>query len=290
MNDDWIVTAYVMIDEVMQALGHRSHALARTSDAAVLTVAVVAAKYFQNHHERALGVLRLGGYLSGPLSASRLNRRLHALAEWLGLALATLGELLATGAVFLLDSMPVPVCKRARAGRCCKVRGREFCGYCAAKRERFCGWRLHLVCTATGVPVAFDLLPGALHDLTPVHELVYGLPAGAAIYADKAYNAGDDEASILAETGARLVPLHRANMRPNDRADKLALRAHRRRIETLYSQLAAMGVQRLHARTNDGLERKLLASLLAVAFSNANEQSRLLYLVMLVNVYVRQVG
>jgi len=44
MNDDWIVTAYVVIDEVMQALDHRSHAPARTSDAEVLTVAVVAAK------------------------------------------------------------------------------------------------------------------------------------------------------------------------------------------------------------------------------------------------------
>lgn len=260
----------MVIDETLRVLGHRSHALARTSDAEVLTVAAVAAKYFQHHHERALGVLRLGGYLAGPLRASRLNRRLHALADWLGLALATLGELFATGAAFLLDSMPVPVCRRARAGRCRKLRGGAYCRYCAAKRERFFGWRLHLVCTAAGVPVAFDRLPGALHDLTPVHELVYGLPAGAAIYADKAYNAGADEASILADTGARLVPLRKANMRPNDWADKLALRAHRRRIETLYSQLAAMGVQRLHARTNGGLELKLHASLLAVTISNAH--------------------
>ncbi len=270
MNDDFIVTAYVVLDETLRALGHRSHALARTSDAEVLTVAVVAARYFANNHERALGVLRLGGYLSGPLSASRLNRRLHALADWLGLALATLGALFATGEAFLLDSMPVPVCRRARARRCRKLRGKDYCGYCAAKRSRFFGWRLHLVCTAAGVPVAFDLLPGALHDLTPVHELVYGLPAGAAIYADKAYNAGDDEASILADTGARLVPLRKANMRPNDWADKLALRAHRKRVETLFSQLAAMGVQRLHARTNAGLELKLHASLLAVTVSNAN--------------------
>ncbi len=270
MNDDFIVTAYVVLDETMRALGHRGHALARTSDAEVLTVAVVAAKYFQNHHERALGVLRLGGYLSGPLSASRLSRRLHALADWLALALATLGNLFATGAAFLLDSMPVPVCRRARAGRCKKVRGRDFCGYCAAKRERFFGWRLHLVCTTDGVPVAFDLLPGALHDLTPVHELTYGLPAGAAVYADKAYNAAADEASILADTGARLVPLRKATMRPNDWADKLALRAHRKRIEALFSQLTAMGVQRLHARTHAGLELKLQAALLAVTISNAH--------------------
>lgn len=269
VDDEWIGTAYVVIDEVLRGCGHRAHPLARVADAEVLTVAVVAAKYFQNHHERALGMLHLGRYLSGPLSASRLNRRLHALADRLALLLDVLGEPFACGTAFVLESMPVPVCRRARAGRCRKVRGRAFCGYCAAKREKFFGWRLHLVCTAAGIPVAFDLLPGGLHDLTPVHELTHGLPAGASVYADKAYNSAPDEASIAADTGVRLVPARRTNMRPNRWADKRALRAQRPRIETVNSQLAAMGLQRLHARTNPGLELKVRASLLAALLTNA---------------------
>ncbi len=269
MNDDLIVTAYVVIDTVLQALDHQTHGLAHISDAEVLTVAVVAAKYFANNHERALQVMRGMRYLSQPLSASRFNRRLHALGGWLRLLLETLGELVAQGEAFLLDSMPVPVCRRARARRNRKVRGAEYCGYCAAKREKFFGWRLHLVCTAAGVPVAFDLLPGALHDLTPVHELTYGLPPGASVYGDKGYNAAADEASILADTGVRLVPIRKANMRPNLWADKLALREHRKRVETTYSQLEAMGVQQLHARTQAGLELKLHASLLALVCTNA---------------------
>ena len=68
----------------------------------------------------------------------------------------------------------------------------------------------------------------------------------------------------------RLVPIREANMRPNAWADKLALRAWRKRIEALYSQLEAMGVQRLRARTNTGLELKLHASLLAVAITNTD--------------------
>ncbi len=48
MNDDLIVAAYVVIGETMAALGHRDHVLAQVSDAEVLTVAVVAAKYFAN--------------------------------------------------------------------------------------------------------------------------------------------------------------------------------------------------------------------------------------------------
>jgi len=270
MDDDFIVTAYVVLDKTMAALGHCDDVRAKAGDAEVLTVAVVAAKYFQSHLARALPVLHLGHYLSGALSVSRFNRRLHALRGWLALALDTLGALFATGEAFLIDSMPVPVCRRARAGRCRKVRGAAFCGYCAAKREKSFGWRLHLVCTAGGVPVAFDLLPGGLHDLTPIHELCYGRPGEVAVYGDKGYNAAPDEATILAETGVRLVPSRRANMRPNDWDDKLALRAYRKRIEALFSQLEAMGVQRLRARTNPGLERKLHAALLAATIANAD--------------------
>ena len=270
MDGDFIVTAFVIVDKTMAALGHRDDVRAQASDAEVLTVAIVAAKYFQNHLERALQMMHLGHYLSGPLSVSRFNRRLHHLAAWLGLAAETLGALFATGEAFLIDSMPVPVCRRARARRCRKVRGPEFCGYCAAKGEKFFGWRLHLVCTTAGIPVAFDLVPGGLHDLTPIHELTYGLPDGATVYGDKGYNAGADEATILADTGVRLVPIRKANMAPNLWADKLALRAYRKRIETLYSQLEAMGLERLRARTNPGLELKVHASLLALAIANAD--------------------
>ena len=215
-------------------------------------------------------MLHLGHYLSGPLSISRFNRRLHRLADWLGLIVETLGALFATGEAFPIDSMPIPVCRRARARRSRKLSGRDCCGYCAAKKERFCGWRPRLVCTTDGVPVAFDLVPGGLHDLTPIHELTYGLPTGAAVYGDKADNAADDAAAILTESGVRLVPLRKANMRPNPWADKLALRAWRKRLEALFSQLEAMGVQRLRARANPGLQLKLHASLLAATIANAD--------------------
>jgi hypothetical protein len=269
MNDDVIVTTYVIIAEVMQHAGHRDHPLARVTDAEVLTVAVVAAAAFQNHHARALQVMQGLGYLAGRLSTSRFNRRLHALASWLEGLLALLGELFATGEAFVLDSLPLPVCRRARAGRGRKVRGRAYYGYCAAKREKFFGWRLHLVTTPDGVPVAFTILPASCHDLTPVHELTAHLPAGAAVYTDKAYNSRADEASILADTGVHLVPQRKATMPPNTWLEKVALREHRRRIETSNSQLEAMGVQRLRARTNPGFELKVLASLLALTFMNA---------------------
>jgi len=270
MNEEVIVTTYVVIDDGLKAFGQRSHVLAQMSDAEVLLVAIVAALYFQNHHERALCVLVGMGYIRRGLSVSRFNRRLHQMADWLPGLLMILGELFSCGEVFVMDSMPVPVCKRARAGRCRKVRGAQYCGYCAAKKEKFFGWRLHMICTPNGLPVSFDLLPAALHDLAPIHELTVQLPCGACVYADKGYNCLPDETTIFQETGVRLIPIRRNNMQPHDWVDDFDLRLYRRRIETIYSQLESMGLERLHARTNTGFQIKLHASLLALAFTNLN--------------------
>ena len=269
MNDEIIVTIYVVSDDVLQALGHESHVLAKITDAEVLLVAIVAALYFQNHQERALFVMSRMGYLQHGLSVSRFNRRLHRLAGWLPGLLAILSGVFQAEGVFVIDSLPVPVCKRVRASRCRKVRGRDYCGYCAAKNEKFFGWRLHLVCTPEGLPVAFDLLPAGQHDLTPIHELLVELPSGARVFADKGYIDLKGEASILAETGVRLIPIRRTNMRPHAWLDDYELRQYRMSIETANSQLESMGIERLHARTNSGFEIKVHASLLALAFKNS---------------------
>lgn len=267
MNDSYIVTAFVVIDDMLKAHDYREDCRAQSSAAEILTVAVVAAKYFQNHHERALCLLSQLGYVRR-LSVSRFNRRLHALRDWLSGLVRLLGEVLTYGEVFLIDSLPLPVCKRARARRCRKVRGKAFCGYCAAKREKFFGWRLHMICTAEGIPVSFDLLPAALHDLTPLHELAFALPAGASLFGDKGYLSQADKQTLLQETGVRLVTPQRSNMPPNTWADDYDLALYRKRIETVNSQLEAMGIQRLHARTNLGFDLKAWASLLALAFTH----------------------
>jgi hypothetical protein len=271
MNADWIVAAFVIIDTVLERLEHRSHVLAQVPDAEILTVAVVAARFFQNHHERAVCVLCASGYLSGTISVSRFNRRLHALADWLAFIAATLGEVFAQGEVFVIDSIPLPVCRRVRARRCRKVRGRVYCGYCAAKKEKFFGWRLHLICTPTGLPVSFTLLPAAFHDLTPLHELAFALAPGARLFGDKAYNSAADEASILAATGVRVIPIRKANMSPHAWfLDEVELQQYRHTIETVNSQLEKMGVERLYARTNVGFDLKVHASLIALACTNLN--------------------
>ncbi|MFN8479279.1 MAG: IS982 family transposase [Kouleothrix sp.] len=269
MDVDWIIPAFVLIDTLMERLGHRTDSRAQVPDSEVILIAVVAAKYFQNHHERAVCILREAHYLSGRIDVTRFNRRLHKLTDWMAFIATALGELLLTGDIFVIDSLPVPVCRRVRARRCRKVRGRAYCGYCAAKKEKFFGWRLHLICTPSGIPVSFQLLPAGFHDLTPVHELAVVLPPGARLFADKAYNSAADETSIQQDTDVRLIPVRRANMQPHSWfVDELELRDYRHTIETVNSQCEKMGLERLYARTNPGFELKVLASIIALACTN----------------------
>lgn len=272
MDDIKIITVYCIIEDAMGALGHRSHPLAQATDAEVLTVAVVCSMYFQNHHERALFVMKGMRYLTRPLSTSRFSRRLHALAEWLEYIVELVGQLFAHGEAFIIDSLPVPVCKRVRAFRCKKVDGRRsraYFGYCSAKGEKFFGWRLHLICTREGMPVSFQMLPGGWHDLTAIHELTFGLPQGASVYADKGYISAPTEAALLQQSGVYLIPVRKANMKQQNTFQEWCdLKWYRPAIETVNSQLEKMGIERLHARSNAGLAIKVLASLLALACIN----------------------
>lgn len=267
MNDDYIVPVYVMIDDVLRLMNYQDDVRTTVSAAEVLTVAVVAARFFQNHHERALCVLQRLGDIPR-LSVSRFNRRLHALQEVLWQLMQVLSDVFAAGPIYIIDTMPLPVCKRVRAQRCKKVQGKAFWGYCAAKAEFFFGWQLHLVCDAQGIPVTFDILPASCDELTIVQNLLAELPPGSAVVADKGYVSDKDQQLSYIHGAVRLVPKQRRNMRGNSREDARLIRQHRSMIETVNSQLEKMGVQRLHARTTPGFILKLLSSLTALTFAH----------------------
>ena len=79
-----------------------------------------------------------------------------------------------------------------------------------------------------------------------------------------------DEASIAQETGVRLIPIRKVHGTPHHWLDPWELEYYRHLIETVNSQLESMGVERLRARTQQGLEVKVHASLIAVMATNVN--------------------
>jgi hypothetical protein len=58
-----------------------------------------------------------------------------------------------------IDGLPIRLCCLTYAGRCRSFRGQASYGYCAAKDEKFYGFRGHLLVSADGIITGFTLTP-----------------------------------------------------------------------------------------------------------------------------------
>ena len=261
MDTLYIVTTYVVLDDSLKQLAFEDDPRSHLTAAEILTVAVIAARYFHNHHERALEIMVQLGYV-GTMSVSRFNRRLHQLLGWLQRLARQVRRPFQTHALVLVDAFPLPICQRVRQRRCGKVRGERFVGRCEAKREWFFGYKLHWCCDAVGMPLAFTLRPARRHERSAVSRLFSHLPSGVTVVGDGSYVSRPRTAFWL-QRGIRLVAKRYGRMSPNT-PEEQSLLAHRQMIETAHSQLESMGLQHLRARTRSGFCLKVLCSLLAL--------------------------
>jgi hypothetical protein len=263
MTPDKIIPLYVVIDDILKSQGHQDQKLVQVTDAEIITAAVVSAKYFNSNHERGLGMMKLVNYITNSIGMPQFNKRLHKLSRVIEYVIEVLFSLERTKEIYIIDSMPILICKYYRSGRSRKAKGKQYYGYCAAKGERFFGFRLHLICNADGCPVNFTIQPASCHEITQVETLVSLLPSGSRVAADKGYISAKIEGLVHARYGVRLVVSHRKNMLRNTPEDTAFIRQHRSRIETLHSRLQKMGIQHLHARTLQGMFLKIKAALIA---------------------------
>jgi IS5 family transposase len=261
MNALYIVTVYVVLADSLSDIGYQDDPRSQVTAAEVLTVAVIASRYFHNHYERALYVLVQQGDIP-PLSVSRFNRRLHHLLGWLRRLSAQIRRRIRPATLYLVDAFPLPVCKRVRQRRCRKVRGERFLGRCDAKGEWFFGYKLHWCCDAAGVPLAATLRPARRHERSAVRVLLAHLPTGATVVGDGAY-VSHKRMIFWQRRGIRLIAKRYGRMSPNTEEEQVLLR-HRQMIETVHSQLESMGLQRLRARTRSGFCLKVMCSLFAL--------------------------
>ncbi len=81
-------------------------------------------------------------------------------------------------------SFPVAVCKNIRISRSKLIKGKEFRGYNASKREFFYGFKVHVVTTGDGIPVEFMVTAGTVHDNTTFQGMDINLPQNSDLYGD----------------------------------------------------------------------------------------------------------
>lgn len=77
---------------------------------------------------------------------------------------------------FIVDSMPLEVYKLARSSRSkiCKDTDYAFPnkGVCASQNLHFYGYKLHAVCSISGVFQSFDLSPASVHDIHYLQDIM----------------------------------------------------------------------------------------------------------------------
>lgn len=267
-KETMIITIYLTIDTLCQKFLSVAAQKQKLTDAQVITIAICSAIFFNSNHDKALTWLKISGYFPEVLSLSRFNRRIHELKDFIEFCFESVSEFFYTGDLYIEDSMPMPVCKRVRACRNKKVKGKEYCGYCAAKKEKFYGFRLHLIVNTNGIPVSMIILPGAEHDLTPIYEITNPLPQNSKVIGDKAFNSARDE-SILKELGTILMPRRRKNMKEQwtPFQEKFIINQNRERVETSFSILSdTMGLNRIKATTLSGFMIKAYTAVIAMIF------------------------
>jgi Transposase DDE domain len=120
--------------------------------------------------------------------------------------------------VFAIDSMPLEICKLSREQRNKMGKESEYDapdkGYCASQNKYFYGYKLHSVCSASGVIESLDLTKASVHD---VHYLkdVKELFSNCIITGDKGYIGRQHQINLFETAGIQLeVPL-RSNQKGN---------------------------------------------------------------------------
>ena len=143
-------------------------------------------------------------------------------------------------ALVLIDSLPVPGCRFARAHRCRSLRGLSAFGHDPMAHQTYYGLRLHLLVSWPGVITAAVLAPANEADRTIAPELLADLTGWA--LGDKGYWSPVLRAE-LAPGGLDLLAPPRGK-RAGARPWPVRLVQTRRRIETVLAQLT----ERYHAK------------------------------------------
>jgi hypothetical protein len=240
---------------------HAEDSRSQFSDSEVVTTAIVAMLSFGGNFERARHFLHSSGMMPRMLSRSRFSRRLSRLADLVGLLFHELGLVikeLNLESRYSLDSFPVAVCDNIRIPRCRLAQGESWRGYSASKRRYFYGLKVQVVVTVEGVPVECCILPGSLSDIQGLAELPLSLPAGAQVAADSAYTFYEWEDYLVERDRVHLLVARKANSQRRDTPPVHDYKQWlRRRVETVFGEIAKLFPKKIHATTLSGFVLKI---------------------------------
>lgn len=285
--EDLIITVFCLVDDEMEKLldGRKLRQrgfLPKLTDSEVITMEIVGEclgfdgdkqiwQYFKGHWSHFFPAI------PNRTTFARQAANLHVVKQRLQQMVAeSLGA--HHDQLHIVDGLPLPVCKFARAHFSKLFKGNAAYSYCAAKKERYYGLRGHIVISSCGVITAATYTAANVDERDVCPELTEGLLG--LLLGDKGYIRPSLKED-LSLRGLHLQTPVRENMEENRPLKFLRwMSSTRRLIETVIGQLSErFHIEKIRARDMWHMAsrfwRKLLAHTLCVKINLSLENEPL---------------
>lgn len=142
MLQDKVIGIYCLTEDILKGIGHYEERKRRVSDSEIITTALVSALYFKGNQSHAAAYMRTHHMIPRMIGKSGFTKRLHnvqPLLLWLFPEMGRLFKYICAELEYVVDFFPLKVCHNIRISLSRLLKGEEWRGYNASKREYFNG-------------------------------------------------------------------------------------------------------------------------------------------------------
>ena len=239
----------------------------KMSDIEVVALSLTA-EFMSIDSENSLFKQLLPGEISNLIERSQFNKRrkkLFLFSEQIRTELAA--KFICFEDYFIVDSMPLEICKFSRHNRI-KICKNDFetdpsKGFCASQNSWFFGYKLHGVCSVTGVFHSLDITKAEVHDIHFLKNIKQQM-SDCVLLGDRGYLSDSIQLDLFQSANIKLETPKRINQ-VNCKPQPYVFKKSRKRIETLFSQLCDQFlIRRNYAKTFEGFKTRILAKITAL--------------------------
>lgn len=237
------------------------------SDAEVITLSLLSECVMIDSENYLFALIKNEYSLDFPNIIDRTvyNRRRKSLFAYVEIVRQYLSQRLIEGEnTFIIDSMPLEICKFSRAKRISICQDESETapafGYCAAQDSTYFGYKLHCVISTSGVISSFDLSKANVADIHYLQDIQHRYQ-NCTLLGDRAYLSNPVQQELFEDSNLLLNTPMRKNQ-ANFHNQPAIFRRVRKRIETMYSQFCDyLAIRKNYAKKFLGLAIRILSKI-----------------------------
>ena len=268
-----IVKNYLRVLEVISSLNCEMEyksgvgAKVKMSDIEVVALSLTS-EYMSIDSENDLFKQLVNSSIPNLIERSQFNKRRRKLFDFSEKIRTTLASsFLEFENYFIIDSMPLEICKKARQNRI-KICKKDFetapsKGFCASQDTWFYGYKLHGICSVSGVFHSIDITKANVHDIQILKDVKNQL-SDCVLLGDRGYLSSTQQLDLFQTANIVLETPMRMNQKTYKKQPYI-FRKSRKRIETLFSQLCdQFKIRNNYAKSFEGFKTRILAKITAL--------------------------